>query len=224
MSNHSTFDLVVRGENLDELRAARDLLETAPWRWDFLPIERTLLPDEGFRFRCRVWSDEEAEGKVITSENGIITDLHGIFDGLSIEGRFRDELGLGTIVGFDKDYEHRFDEEEEGDLLDAPDAALLLWSPTPLDPAIEGFVRRLRGLGDLLVTVLDASDVGFTLVDEETKLWSVSATVPGLEFEQVRKLCSQLRHLRVPLDARIERGERVLSVWPVSQRPWRQIL
>jgi hypothetical protein len=223
MSNASTFDLVVGGDDLEELRVAYQLLQAASGEWEMLPIEHNLIPEGGFRFRARVWTDEEAGGPIVSGEGGVLADLIGAFPELDIVGRFRDEIGSGVLVGQNKEYERRLDEEEEGEPMEDPRAPLIVWSDTTLSPQAEPFSTQLEAIGMLLYRALEAQEIGCTLVEESTSTWSVSGLVASLELEQVQQLCRDLRRLRVPLDTRLERGSRILSVWPISHRPWRRL-
>jgi hypothetical protein len=223
MSNASTFDLVVRGEELEELRVAYQFLQSAPGEWQMLPIEQLLIPQGGYRFRARAWSDEDEEGKTVSGEGGIVSDLLEAFTDLEVIGRFRDELGSGHLEGCEKEYEQDHEEEEEGAPLDETDAPLIVWSDTGLAAEAEPFATRLEAIGMLLHRSLEAGEVGCTLVEDDTTTWSVSGSVAALELDQVQQLCRELRRLRVPLDTCLERGSRRLPVWPVSQRPWRRM-
>lgn len=223
MNSATRFDLVLTGDDLDQVRAALRLLHSAPGDWQFLPIEQHLLPAGGYRFRARVWTDEGGAGPFVSGDGGILADVTAAFPDLTITGRFSDATGSGRLDGVEKEYDAEADDEEEGDPLDEPDEPLIIWSDTALASETGPFTTQLEAIGALLQRALEASSVGCTFVEDGTATWSVSGLVPAFAGDAIRQLCSELRRLRVPLDTHLERGARSLPVWPISGRPWRQL-
>ncbi len=240
MSNACSFDLRLASASLEELTAVLDSLFRSPWDWELTGIERLLqTPDAGYRFRARVRTTEGPGTPWITGAFGLVAELLETFPELQLQVRFRDAHGYGFLDGTDKEYELEFDasdveDDDEDDFLadedempfhpQAADDLLVVGSETPLAENDAEFTQRLEAIAEVMLRVLHPTEVGCTIVDDETVEWTVSAEVERIRPEQVGELRRELRRLRVPLDTRLEgTGGPGSGVWPLSDRPWRSI-